>query len=163
MREKVRQWLRGWLGMESDHKQLADYLEQRWRDTETLVALEKEQSHEYTRQLILVSQGFVPLMNERITALEASAVNGPGVEAIANGIFDQMKYETRCGFDAVDKELAALNKRLIDLETRNVAPVERPPDVNPAGSWTAIQNQIDASTLAGATNGAIKPSTRRRN
>lgn len=42
-------------------------------------------------------------------------------------------------------ELKGLNiqKRLIDLETRNEKPIDKPPESNPAGSWSSMVHKIE--------------------
>lgn len=78
-------------------------------------------------------------VNERIEGRIDKLVIGIGKNN--DGMMTLLKLETAQRQSQID----ALNidKRLIDLETRNEKPVERPPEPSPAGSWTSMVNRIE--------------------
>lgn len=144
MSKVIKEWLRRWLGIEDIYQQTCQVAKDRrefdnltngridniiksitqWSDDwEKLITLEREQRHAQ----VLTTQNFVPAMNQRITALEETSVNGVGVEAIAKGAIDQATSAIRMDFARQKESLLAEisdltaavdshNARLVKLE-----------------------------------------------
>lgn len=65
-------------------------------------------------------------------------------DAAINKAVEKIGEEISSVTTAID-QLNALNisRRLIDIETRNEKPVETPEPINPAGTWTEVQNRAE--------------------
>jgi hypothetical protein len=185
----LRNWLRNWLGVKTLDTtagilhccilNIRAAWEQHLKDFDAAMELEKEQRqaavvelmselHRISAEIpsaILKSQGFVPLMNERITALEQTSVNGAGAEAIVVGVLEAYDQKAKRYFSRVDQEIQDLTrelevlKEIIARQEMKPKTAEKPKEPEKKGRepWPTRRARIEQDQARMAEAEAFRP------
>ena len=154
--QKVREWLRAWLvpdleiiaskidGIVRSIKQW----EANWESRFALVATQRDAA---ISAAILKSQGFVPLMNQRIDAVEQTAVNGAGAEAIVRGVMEAYDRKFKGHLAQVEQEIESLTREVDELKRDIIAAAVAPkpkdvskPEIRGREPWPVRRARIEA-------------------